>query len=614
MCGICGFVGNHFRSILESMTQVMAHRGPDDCGFYLDTHVGLGHRRLSIIDLHSGQQPIFNEDGSVIVVYNGEIYNFHSLRDDLLSKGHTFKSKTDTEVLVHLYEEYGTEFVSQLRGMFAFAIWDKRTRELFLVRDRFGIKPLYYTETAEGSFVFASEIKSLLEFPSIPREIDPIAFDQYFTFRYVPADRTMLRGIKKLEPGHSLVRKGRKTSIRQYWDLDFDRDEPFFDSEPALAERLTHSLRDAIKMRLISDVPLGAYLSGGLDSSFMVGLMSSLCPDPVNTFSIGFDDIRWNESHFSDIVAEFFHSKHHRLVAKANAIDILEKVIWHLDEPLADAATIPTFMMSELTRQFVTVVLSGEGADELLAGYDKYKILGLGHRLRNVTPSFLFDGFSPFPRTNVKIDRLFSFLSSLRDPAEAYLSLVSVFSAKEKDSLYSDPTLRSRSSYDLVRGMISKFKDPLHNFLYVDLKTWLPNDVLLKNDKMTMANSIEARVPFLDHKFAEETARIPVRLKMKGLREKYILREAMKPHVPECIVKRRKHGFTVPVRHWMDQGLEALSREVLSPRNIKRRGLLNPGYVLTLLQKNMDNVFYRRQFWTVLTFELWCQTFLDAYE
>lgn len=611
MCGICGFVGQFGKEKLENMTDVISHRGPDDKGYYLDESCGLGHRRLSIIDLNTGSQPIYNEDKSLVIIYNGEVYNFQYLREQLLSKGHIFKSKTDTEVIIHLYEEYGYECVHHLRGMFAFAIWNKRSKELFLVRDRFGIKPVYYTELSGGSFIFASEIKSILEIPEIKREIDLVSFDEYFTFRYVPGTRTMFKNIYKLEPGHFLIRRKGQSIIKQYWDIDFDKKEPYSDSVDDISDRLTCSLREAVGLRLISEVPLGAYLSGGLDSSFMVGLMSEIKTDPVETFSIGFDDTKWNESYYSDIVAKHYKTNHHRLIAKANAIDLIKKVIWHLDEPLADAATIPTFMMSELTREFVTVVLSGEGTDELLGGYDKYKVLGLGHALRFFTPGFIFKGFASCAGKNIKLSRLCEFLAALRDPAQAYLQLVAVFSEKEKQELYRQPSLMKNSSYELIRSLSSRFKDTLHNYLYIDIKTWLPNDVLLKNDKMSMANSIEARVPFLDHLFAEDAARVPASLKMRGMTEKYILRKAMEPIVPRVITRRRKHGFTVPLQHWMEGELDLFSRSVLSRNNIEKRGLLNYEFVDNLRCKSMNNVYYRRQFWGVLTFELWCQTFLD---
>ncbi len=597
------------------MTDVMAHRGPDDRGFYQDNNAGLGHRRLSIIDLNTGRQPIYNETGSLAIVYNGETYNFQSLRNDLVSKGHVFETKTDTEIIVHLYEEYGERCVDYLRGMFAFAIWDNEKRELFLARDRFGIKPLYYTELSTGEFIFASEIKSILEIPCVKREIDETAFDQYFTFRYVPEDRTMFKAIYKLEPGHFLVYKNGKAKIEQYWDIDFDRDAPLSGNVSDIAHRLKESLRESIKIRLMSDVPLGAYLSGGLDSSFIVGLMSDICPDPVETFSIGFDDIKWNESRYSDFVASHYHTNHHRLIAGAHHIDLMHKVIRHLDEPLADAATIPTYMMSELTRRYVTVVLSGEGADELFAGYDKYKILDFGRFIRRLNPSFLFNSMSnsSLGRKNITIGRISDYLGAVKDPAHAYLQLVSVFTKRERQKLYRRPDIINDTSYEIIKKYINRFENNLHNLLYIDLKTWLPNDVLLKNDKMTMANSIEARVPFLDHLFAEESARIPASMKMKGMREKYILRKAMESVVPMEIVKRRKHGFTVPLQHWMDGGLDRFAREALSKKTIERRGYFNYDTIESLFQKSLKNIFYRRQFWSVLTFELWCQTFLDKH-
>lgn len=615
MCGICGFVGNNSQSVLERMTDIMSHRGPDDRGFYRDSDVGLGHRRLSIIDLKTGHQPIFNEEESLVLVYNGEIYNFKELRKELLKTGHVFKTNSDSEVIIHLYEEYGKNCVDYLRGMFAFAIWDKKKKELFLARDRFGIKPLYYTELHSGEFLFASEIKSLLQNDKIVREVDIEAFDQYFTFRYVPENKTMFKNIYKLEPGHILIRKNKKFKIEQYWDIEFGDDESS-KSEADIVEDITALLTDSIEKRLISDVPLGAYLSGGLDSSFMVGLMSKLNHSPVETFSIGFDDGKLDESKYAEIVAKHFNTIHHQLIAKSNSVELLEKVIWHLDEPMADAATIPTYMMSELTKDFVKVVLSGEGADEVFAGYDKYKILTIGQKYSSLIPSKIFSFLSSVQRRNIKLLRICEYLSSCSEPADAYLKLTSVFSDREKDLLYSDETKRklgnSKTSIKIVKKYITKNDDFLNNLLYLDIKTWLPNDVLLKNDKMTMANSIEARVPFLDHIFTEEMAKIPVSMKLNGLTDKYILRKAMLPVVPEAIVKRKKHGFTVPIQRWMEGDLLDFSRNVLSKKNIEEKGFFNYKSVESLLNKNHNNAFYRRQFWSILTFELWHQIFIEG--
>lgn len=615
MCGICGFIGNNSQSVLERMTDIMSHRGPDDRGFYRDNYVGLGHRRLSIIDLKTGHQPIFNEEESLVLVYNGEIYNFKELKNKLLESGHVFKTNTDSEVIVHLYEEYGKSCVDYLRGMFAFAIWDKKRKELFLARDRFGIKPLYYTELSSGEFIFASEIKSLLQNDKVVREVDIEAFDQYFTFRYVPENKTMFKNIFKLEPGHIVIIKNKKSEIERYWDIVFNDDESSI-SEDDIVEDITELLTDSIEKRLISDVPLGAYLSGGLDSSFMVGLMSKINSSPVETFSIGFDDEKLDESKYADIVANHFGTKHHQLIAKSNAVELIKKVIWHLDEPMADAATIPTYMMSELTKDYVKVILSGEGADEMFAGYDKYKILSIGHKYSSLIPPKIFSFLSFVQRKNIKVLRACDYLSSVKEPADAYLKLTSVFSQREKKLLYSDQTKKRlvnfNSSFEIVKKYITKNDDFLNNLLYLDIKTWLPNDVLLKNDKMTMANSIEARVPFLDHIFAEKMAEIPVSMKLKGLTDKYILRKAMLPVVPEAIVKRKKHGFTVPIQRWMEGDLMDFSRNVLSKKNIEEKGFFNYKFVESIVNKNHNNAFYRRQFWAILTFELWHQIFIEG--
>jgi len=612
MCGISGFWGDFDDDDLRRMNAMLAHRGPDDEGYYRDGPVGLAHRRLSIIDTAGGHQPLSNEDGSVWISYNGETYNFRELRRSHLAS-HSFSTRSDTEVVVHLYEEFGERCVDYMRGMFAFAIWDSRRRRLFIARDRFGIKPVYFTETPDG-FAFASEIKALLQLPDVDRKVNLEALDSYLTFRYVPGDQTLFAGIRKLEPGHYLSVENGRTALRQYWDISFERGKDR--GERAYATELRDRLSEAIRLRLISEVPLGAYLSGGLDSSFIVALMSRIQSEPVDTFTVGLSGKWHDESAHAELVAKDCETRHHLLPVRADAAPVMSRVVWHLDEPMADAATIPTYLMSELTRTHVTVILSGEGADELLAGYDKYKLMHYG-RLAAVPPvRALAAAGLHWPGLGISPRRGLSLLSP-RNLADAYLNLTSVFDGEEKAKLLS-PELRREASHEGTRDLVARLLDTpspaadlLDRIAYLDIKTWLPNDVLLKNDKMTMAHSLEARVPFLDHEFAEFAASIPNRYKLKWLREKHILRCAMRGVVPEPIIRRRKHGFTVPVSDWMSGELRPIVDELLAPSRIRAMGFWNSDYIEQLRRRDHGVEFYRRQLWTIVTFEMWYRVFFE---
>ncbi|MCD6185849.1 MAG: asparagine synthase (glutamine-hydrolyzing) [Deltaproteobacteria bacterium] len=615
MCGISGFIGNFAESDLDKMNNEMVHRGPDDYGTYFKNNVGLAHRRLSIIDIAGGHQPMCNEDGTVWIVFNGEIYNFQDLRREHL-ENHEFKTRCDTEVILHLYEEYGEKCIEYLRGMFAFAIWDEKKRKLLIVRDRFGIKPLYYAKTAKG-FIFASELKAILKTDAVPRKIDKEALNLYLSFRYVPGSRTMIDGVQKLEPAQYLIYQNGHTVVRQYWDLNFHKDQG--QPEEYYADKLTDLLKEAIEMRLISEVPLGAYLSGGLDSSFMVGLMSQVAGEPVKTFTAGFDGGWHDESSYADIVAKAFGTDHRLLKTEADALSVLKKVIWHLDEPLADAATIPTFLLSKLTKKYVTVILSGEGADELLAGYDKYKLMLYADKY---SPSFcgpLFSAFSNLFQKNIKLQRGFNLLCAKDRKKANYLDFFSVFTNQEKQLLLGPELKDLIKDLDEPEKIVNRYLyeeerggDFLDRLMYLDIKTWLPNDVLLKNDKMTMAHSLEARVPFLDHKFAEFLITIPSKYKLKGLVEKHILRKAMKGLVPKTIINRRKHGFTVPIAQWMQNGLKEYVTNLLSKDRINSLGFWNFEYINKLMEQNLNNDFYKRQLWTIITFEVWHKIFIEG--
>jgi asparagine synthase (glutamine-hydrolysing) len=611
MCGICGVVGSNDADLLHKMCQLMTHRGPDDSGMYQGGNISLGHQRLSIIDLATGHQPMHNEDQTVWIVFNGEIYNYQQLQKELQQQGHRFYTKSDTEVIIHLYEELGQGCVNKLRGMFAFALWDAKRNELLLARDRLGIKPLYYIHT-QGKLLFASEIKSLLPYAGITPQLDELALNHYLSFRFVPGPATMFQGIKKLLPGHILCYKQNSLRIEKYWDLQFS---PISGKLKHLTEGFIEKLREAIKLRLISDVPLGAYLSGGLDSSLIVGLMSQLSDKPVETFSVGFADEKYNELAYAQIIADHFQTNHHTLYAESNNNNLLEKITWHLDEPLGDAAVIPTYLMSRLTKQYVTVVLSGEGADELLAGYPKYKVLSLAYGIGAILPKVGWNGLAALFSRNIDLYRLFSCLGSAKDRAEAYLKLVSVFSAEEKEKLYTDKLKKAITYQEPIKEFIQPYfntgGDILNQLLLLDIKTWLPDDLLLKNDKMTMAHAVEARVPYLDHELVEFMAQIPANYKLKLFGDKYIMRKAMYNIIPPIICRRKKTGFTVPLGSWFKGNLRIKVEEVLNREAVETQGYFNWNYVEHILGRNLNNQYYRRQFWVLFTFAMWHKMFLS---
>jgi len=614
MCGICGIYGFEDKGLSKNMCKVIRHRGPDDSGFFIDKNICLGHYRLSIIDLETGKQPIHNENHSIWIVYNGETYNYKDLKKDLEKKGHIFYTKTDTEVLVHLYEELGDSFVKKINGMFAFAIWDSNKNKILLGRDRLGIKPLYYC-LIDGRLLFASEIKSILQYEEVKREIDYQALNDFFTFRYIPGSRTIFKDIKKLLPGHILIYNG-KLSINKYWDIKFSEEEK---SEQYYSAEILKLLEESVSRRLMSDIPLGAYLSGGLDSSAIVAIMSKFSEEPIKTFSVGFDEEDVNELKYAKIVADHFGSDHHELNIKYDALRILPKIIWHLDEPLADPATIPTYLMSELTKKYVTVVLTGEGSDELFAGYPHYKLLYLTHRYGKLIPKFLRCSMpsilSKF-QNSLKLRRFFNHLSNLENEVDSYLDVISVFDKREKKGLYVHSIYKKTQNYNIDIDITSYLKNDIKNYLnqifLMDIKRWLPDDLLLKIDKMTMANSVEARVPFLDHNLVESASRIPANLKLQGLRDKYIYRKSIAGIIPKEILKRKKHGFTVPINSWLKGEFGEVALQILSEKNIKKRGFFNPNIIQKIIKNhNKSQPYYRRQFWALVVFEIWYRIYID---
>jgi len=618
VCGIAGFLGRWEESALTSMRRMLRHRGPDDSGHYHDpeTGIGLAHTRLSIIGVETGHQPLTDADGSVIVIFNGEIYNYRELRRELETKGHRFRTESDGEIIPHLYNELGTGFIARLRGMFTIALWDKKQQKLLLVRDRFGIKPLYFMENSRG-LIFASEIKAILANERV-EDLDPQAMRWYLSFRYVPEDRTMFAGIRKLLPGHFLECTHKRIRVQRYWQLEATHNMSSR-SDESIADELRARLADAVEMRLMSEVPLGAFLSGGLDSSFIVGLMSQNSKTPVQSFSFGVGSGWHNESRFAELVARHFGTAHRALSGDCGDPETLKKAIWHLDEPLGDMAIIPTYLLSKLTRQHVTVALTGEGADELLGGYDKYKALMAARRLRPI--SWIARAAGPLAglSSGPGLRRALGCVARGGDLSAAYTSLVAVFDQPELDSLLtSDLTERLRDTEPatavIERILQDRMNMPLlDQLMHIDIETWLPNDVLLKADKMSMAHSLEARVPFLDHEFAEFCASIPPRLKIHWLTEKYVLRRAMTGIVPDEILRRRKHGFTVSLNPWRsDDGTTGLIWETLSARRLQNRGWFDSGVVHQLIGGKLDNPFIRRQVFSILMLEQWAATFLDG--
>ncbi|MGO8702423.1 MAG: asparagine synthase (glutamine-hydrolyzing) [Candidatus Brocadiia bacterium] len=617
MCGISGWIGPRDPQAAERMRSTIRHRGPDGQGAYEDDSATLLHERLSIIDLAGGRQPMSDESGRYRVIFNGEIYNYREIRGELAGQGHTFRTQSDTEVIVHLYEQMGERCVEQLIGMFAFAIWDSVERTLFLARDRLGIKPLFYAELPGGRFLFASELKAILAHGGVARELDPEGLDQYLTFMYVPAPRTIVRGARKLPPGHTLTVRDGHCVIRRYWELP--RAEPIHKGRPFAVEasELRARLQEAVRCRMISDVPLGAYLSGGLDSSLIVALMSLASHAPVNTFSVGFEEHGFDERPYARLVAERFGTNHRELVVRRQAADSLRKIIRALDEPVADSAAIPTYFMAELTKPCVTVVLTGEGADELFAGYSHYKILAWADRLSAVSPSaavrFVLSKFSRWTAAA----RGAEYAASLEDRPAAYLALKSVFTQTEKARLYSDGLKASCRTIAPADEAVRRFLRPsgepyLQQLLRMDLATWLPDDLLVKVDRMTMAHGVEARVPYLDHRVVEAVMHMPPSWKLGGLEGKRILRRVAAGLLPEEIVRRRKTGFAVPVGQWAAGEMKGMVQDLLGPDAVRRRGLFEPAAVARLLNRPRYGMFERRQLWTLICLEMWCREFLDT--
>jgi asparagine synthase (glutamine-hydrolysing) len=626
MCGIAGFVESvgtarppeERAALLDRMCRRIAHRGPDDQGAEVIGRAAVGMRRLSIIDLAGGHQPMSGCDPRVRIVFNGEIYNYRELQRDLEARGHEFHTRSDTETIVHAYEEFGDSCVERLRGMFAFAIWDARAERLFVARDRAGEKPLYYTLTRGGSFVFGSELKCLLEHPEVRRDVDPAALDSYLTFGYVPEPQSVFRDIFKLEAGMRLVFEGGKFTTGQYWDFP-TRPDPAPRDEAACVEELRALLDDAVRAMLVADVPLGAFLSGGVDSSTIVGLMSRATNAPVKTFSIGFREDSFDELKYARLAAKHFQTDHRELIVTPEVCQLVDELILHFDEPFADQSSIPTYLVSKLAREHVKVVLSGDGGDELFAGYTRYAV----ERRRNLfarLPRFLRRGFlPPVSRRLPHGARGRNFIHNVAlDATERYIDNVSVFNDLAKPALYTADFRRalagSESPAARFRAVAERCPSgyPLARMLYLDSKTYLPGDILTKVDRMSMAVSLEARVPLLDHRLIEFAARLPASLKMRGAESKYIFKRAVRGLVPDEILDRPKQGFGVPIGEWINRELRERIRDTFADARTRTRGLVEMAYVDVLLDEHeRGRRDHSNALWSLFILELWHRAYAD---
>jgi asparagine synthase (glutamine-hydrolysing) len=636
MCGICGKINLDYETpveggLLQRMCDSIRHRGPDGEGQYLDGPVGLGSRRLSIIDLATGDQPICNEDGSNWIVFNGEIYNYLELYDILRERGHIFKTHSDTETILHAYEEWGPASCTRLRGMFAYAIWDGGRKRLVIVRDRLGKKPMLYTRTPQA-FLFGSELRAILQDGALPRRINQAALAAYLMRLYVPTPQSAFEGIYKLPPAHYLILEAGQIKIERYWHVDFaKRDQPSDGvDEQALCDQLWALLRDATRMRLMSEVPLGAFLSGGIDSSAIVALMSQLMSEPVKTFSIRFEESRYDETPYARQVARLFNTDHEEFTVRSSALEVLPQLVWHFGEPFADASAIPTYYVSKLTRQHVTVALSGDAGDENFAGYDYYRaarLLEAFHALpaslrKDVIPSFLrMAQGMPFLH-NLAQQSLTILQRDNVSPAQAYVGRTSVFSPDMLAQLC-QPEFQTATNPAIViaplENMLAEFRgvDGLERWMYLDVYNYLPDDINVKVDIASMANSLEVRAPFLDHKVVEFAASLPPQMKLngsawRGMTTKYILKKAMQRILPKDILYRRKHGFAVPLSEWFRGELRGLTRSVLLSPQALGRGYFIPAQVERMIvEHERGTADHGTRLWALLNLEMWQRTYID---
>ncbi|MEN8222004.1 MAG: asparagine synthase (glutamine-hydrolyzing) [Acidobacteriota bacterium] len=627
MCGICGFFqsdNSADEQTLRIMNDQIIHRGPDDDGYYFNKRAGLAARRLSIIDLKTGHQPLRSHSGENWITYNGEVYNFPELRKDLITRGYKFRTKTDTEVIVNMYEEFGTDFVKKLRGMFAIGIYDLKRDKLILARDHIGIKPLYYTVRKDnGSLVFGSEIKSILKYPGIEREIDHAGLDYFLSLEYIPAPYSIFEGINKLPPGHILTYQNSKLTIKKYWEVE---KKSFSDDPEELKEIFLSLLKESVKMRMISDVPLGAFLSGGIDSSAIVAMMAGLSDRKIKTFSIGFEEKSYSELQYSKIISDKFGTDHYTKSLSPDINGLVDFLTDFLDEPLGDFSNFPTYLVSKTAREKVTVTLSGDGGDEIFGGYEHYiaQKVARGIDLSVLRPfhKILSKTTNLFPPSELKkgfVNRIKRFSEGLDNhPDNRHFRWMLFLSNEQKKRLYSDEFLDAEFTRKLKeREPFNTYFEHSRNFdginqdLYLDLKTYLVDNILVKVDRMSMATSLEARVPLLDYKMVEFAFSLPENLKLRGNTTKYFMKEALRGILPDEIIDRRKEGFSIPIKNWLKTDLKDLMMEYLSEKRVKESGLFNYKSINNMINEHLNNKQnHAHRLWSLILFNIWREKFL----
>lgn len=629
MCGICGFIQSESIGddrILKKMNDQILHRGPDDEGFYYNKRVGLAAKRLSIIDLNTGHQPLPSYSKNAWITFNGEIYNFKELKNDLLSKGYKFRTGTDTEVIVNMYEEYGVSFIDKLRGMFAFGIYDIKKDSLLIARDHVGIKPLYYSLKSDNSLIFGSEIKTILQYPGIDRKLNRSAVDLFFTLEYIPAPLSIFESIKKLPAGHYLLFENEKLDIKQYWNLidrlDSTKKNKSFDQ---LKEEFLFLLKESVEMRMIADVPLGAFLSGGLDSSAIVSAMSTISKDKIKTFSIGFEEKSYSELKYSNIVSKKFDTDHYTKTLAPDINDLVHFLTNFLDEPLGDFSNFPTYLVSKTAREQVTVALSGDGGDEIFGGYEHYIAQRMAGTIdlpliRSIHPAFskITNLFPPSKLKKGFVNRVKRFSEGLSNPySDRHFRWMQFLSNVQKKELYTDDFfektfLDKLNLREPFKGFFddSEYFKGLNKDLFLDFKTYMVDNILVKVDRMSMATSLEARVPLLDKKMVEFAFSLPQEYKLRGKTTKWFFKKAMENILPNEIIYRRKEGFSIPIKNWLKTDLKDLMLEYLSPERIKRSGILNLNYVNKMVSEHLDNKQnHAHRLWSFILFNIWEEKF-----
>ncbi len=625
MCGICGKLNFNKDKVVEKglikgMCDTLIHRGPDDEGYYINKNIGLGMRRLSIIDINTGHQPISNENEKIWIVFNGEIYNYRLLREDLEKRGHRFKTNSDTEAILHLYEDNGADCLKYLRGMFAFAIWDTEKERLFLARDRVGKKPLVYA-IINNSVIFASELKAIIQDDAVNKELDLDALDQYLSFQFVPAPYTIFKGVKKLPPASYLICEKGNISIKRYWELDFNN--KIIVSEDEYAERILKELEEAVKLRMTSDVPIGALLSGGVDSSAVVGMMARLSGRPIKTFSIGFEEEEYSELKYASIVAKQFKTEHHEFIVKPDIMEILPELAWYYDEPFADKSAVPSYYIAKEAGKHVKVVLIGDGGDEAFAGYERYN---QGNNAASLLPSSIrgqlirqaINNYFKIADSSKVVSKMMKKIALNLFTVSRSIIFPEFFSGRDKYNLYNHNTREALNNSisnkidELLEGA-ADIKEPIDAMVNIDFKHYLSDDLLVKMDIASMANSIEARSPFLDHKLLEFSMNIPCSFKIKNGVRKYILKRALSDILPDEILNRNKMGFSIPLIYWFRNELKGFAYQTILDNSEGIKQFFNLNYVKQLLDEHVSGrKNHAQRIWALIVFEMWYRRFMKG--